>query len=276
VGLLSSKKLGELRITGRDMLVLQAITINLTICMATSAELHLFKLNLKRETRNYNAYIGFSSLSPSFLDAQKAYFLQPSEIATYESIQSDRRKKSFLQGRYIAKEIVSAYLQEEDLTKIGIKSGVFNQPLVVYPSQSSPLISIAHTNQYAVCLVFPDEHPMGIDLEQIGPTAKEDISSQMTLHEQRLNTDEEENTFYTRLWSVKESLSKVLKTGLLIPLEILEIATMQVKEGYTVSTFTNFIQYKTLSFFWKNQICSITLPKETNFEISSLLDRRIE
>jgi 4'-phosphopantetheinyl transferase len=239
--------------------------------MGTSTPADIFELILKRDTATYKAFLGFSALPISFLLSAKEQYLHTDEIAMYESIQADRRRKSFLQGRYITKKVLSPYLNEQNLANIRIKSGVFNQPLVVYAGENSALISIAHTDAYAACLAFPDEHPMGIDLEQVNTRAREDILSQMTVHEQKLNRGEEEDIFYTRLWSVKESLSKVLKTGLLVPLQILEIDSMETHAGYTISTFTNFAQYKALSFLRKGHICSITLPQRTSCDLSSVI-----
>jgi phosphopantetheinyl transferase len=241
--------------------------------MLIQAREDIFELCLVRDLHIYKGYVGFTQLTPEILLSAKEHFLQPGEITIYENLKSDRRRRSFLQGRFIAKQVVTAYVEEEKLTSIGIKPGVFNQPLVSYESSATPLISIAHSDSYAICLAFSDEHPMGIDLERIDSMAKVNIGSQMTRAEKTLNPGEDENTFYTRLWSIKESLSKVLKTGLLIPLEILEVASLQVCAGYTVSNFTNFPQYKALSFCWDNHTCSITLPRETNSDIQSLINR---
>jgi hypothetical protein len=68
------------------------------------------------------------------------------------------------------------------------------------------------------------------------------------------------------MWTIKEALSKVLKTGMMTPMEIYQVNAIDqvLYNGFCVSTFTYFSQYKALSFPWKNTLCSIILPKETN------------
>jgi phosphopantetheinyl transferase len=230
-------------------------------------ETEIFELYLERSNKHYQAFLGFSSTDFYSLLANKEQYLHQQELDLYQYFEQERRKKTFLQGRYIAKKVLSAYLHEENLKNIRIKSGVFDQPLVIYQTLDTPMISISHTSNSAVCLACSDEHPVGIDLEAISQNSKENIGSQLTFYEKNLNValNEEENKFYTRIWSIKEALSKVLKTGLMTPFEIFQIASIHQDSslGFTISTFTNFSQYKGISFLWKNNVCSIILPKET-------------
>ena len=79
----------------------------------------------------------------------------------------------------------------------------------------------------------------------------------------------------TLFWTAKEALSKVLKTGLLTPFTIYEIAQLEIKSGYIISCFKNFNQYYNISFQLDHYMCSITCPKKTNLEIdiSALKER---
>lgn len=234
--------------------------------MLITTESSLFTLPLHRTHGQYKAVLGFSSIPFRGLLATKEAYLHEREMAEYNGLSNARKQQAFLQGRYLAKKVVAAYAGEAAARSIRIQNGVFGQPLVRYRHDLALGISIAHTTTVAACLAFPDEHPMGVDVERISHAAAETIRSQMTWHENRLprTGGEAENVFYTRLWTIKEALSKVLKTGLLTPFDVYEIATIsQLAKECTISTFTNFNQYKALSFPWQDAVCSVVLPKET-------------
>jgi 4'-phosphopantetheinyl transferase len=224
-------------------------------------------LSLHREEGEFKAWLGFVHVPAIGLPEAKNSFLHTKEAELYSAMVAGRRQLSFLQGRYIAKHTLMAYLPEDDPKKILIKPGIFQQPVIEYTTTDLPRLSIAHSENLAACLVFQQEHPMGIDLELVTPNAKENIASQLTAFEKGLfiNCPEDENTFYTRIWTIKEALSKVLLTGLMTPFEVFEIASIDFYDTYTVSFFKNFGQYKAVSLEMKGNICSIVLPKNTVF-----------
>ncbi|MDO1449030.1 4'-phosphopantetheinyl transferase superfamily protein [Rhodocytophaga aerolata] len=244
---------------------------------STEAHAELYKLQLTRREGDFFSTMGFSNNVYSDLHTSKEAFLHPLELEQFSKLLYERKKQSFLQGRFLAKKVLANYLDEKDHQRIVIKSGIFGQPLVCYATSEKPAISMAHTHEYAVVLAFPEEHPMGIDIETITPDAKENIGSQLTYFERSLNSTlgEDDAIFYTRLWTIKEALSKVLKTGLMVPMEIYEINSMAIMsdKGSAHSTFTNFTQYKAFSFIRKNTVCSVVLPRETT--ICSIIPQSI-
>lgn len=231
---------------------------------------HYIDIKLTRELWSANACLGLCDNEISFINPTQ--YLSEYEIEIYNSIKYKKRKKDYLAGRYIAKKVLSRYLQEQDLTKITIKWGVFNQPLLVYPEKNPPKFSLSHTCTHSVCLVFPQEHPMGIDIEPNTYSNYQSIETLLTEKEKLLirGIPEDIGVFYTLLWTIKEALSKVLQTGLTVPVEIYEIAEIQKIGRYYVSTFKNFMQYKTISFRWKGNICSFVLPEKTLCELNIL------
>ena len=231
---------------------------------------HYIDIKLTRKNWAAKAFLGLSENKISH--ANPTQYLNEYEMGIYNNIQHHKRKKDYLSGRTIAKKVLSRYLLEEDLTRITIKWGVFNQPILVYPEKNPPKFSLTHTRGYSACLVFPQEHPMGIDIESYTHNDYKSVESLLTEKEKLLGSDTGENIaeFYILLWTIKEALSKTLQTGLTVPLEIYEIAEIRNFGLYYVSTFKNFLQYKAISFRWKGNICSIVLPEKTHCDLKLL------
>ncbi|MDN5202951.1 4'-phosphopantetheinyl transferase superfamily protein [Fulvivirgaceae bacterium BMA10] len=230
---------------------------------------NVIEIDLWRENSDFKAYLGFTRLSYVKLKSLKDQYLSVEELSIYHNTKGQKKKSSYLKSRYIAKKTLSKFTKEHDLTQLEVKSGVFNQPFLKYFSEEPPGLSIAHTEQYAACLVFPIEHPMGLDIELISSKNVEIASSQVTPHELSLSkaSDQHKDIFHLKLWTIKEALSKTLKTGLLCPFEIYEIYSIEEQEHFTISTFTNFEQYKALTFQVDDHLCSIVLPKKTAYKI---------
>lgn len=76
----------------------------------------------------------------------------------------------------------------------------------------------------------------------------------------------------TLLWTAKEALSKVLRTGLMTPFEIFEISKIEINDNYTMCYYKNFTQYKAISFTVYKYMCSMVYPLKTRikFDIYSV------
>ncbi|HEX8531719.1 MAG TPA: 4'-phosphopantetheinyl transferase superfamily protein [Cytophagales bacterium] len=232
-------------------------------------------LHLTRPEGAWRAWLGILAPPGRGLPADPGTFLNGAERAVYEAFAHPGRRQAHLAGRYLAKQVLGAYLGEAHPERIGIGVGVFGQPLVAYPGDPAAAVSIAHAHGWAAALAFHAGHPMGVDLERVTPGAKAVIAPQATGYERRLYQpgEEEEAVFYTRLWTVKEALSKVLRTGLLTPLQLFEVEAIHRVPGGTESTFRNFMQYKALSFACKDQICTLVLPRNSDCQLPEELLR---
>ena len=210
-------------------------------------------------------------MSPDLLDQQKESFLHQEELKYLSNCPIESKRNQFLQSRKLSKTLLSSLLKETNSTKIHIKPGVFNQPLVTYPSVANPAISISHSGNCSACIVCSSTHPMGIDIEEIRNNKKEIIVSQLSNFEKALvkALPNSADIACLELWTAKEAISKVLNTGLTAPFEIYEIDNTYLRENYTVYTFKNFSQYKAVSFQIKGNICSLVLPVQTNLFLQS-------
>ena len=157
------------------------------------------------------------------------------------------------------------------MREISIHHGVFEQPIVRHSMMNKGVqISISHCDHYGGAIAFPDEHPMAIDLERINPRKKDVILTQCTPEEYKLiqSLPIPEITQITLLWTVKESLSKALKCGLMTPFKIFEVKDVESGPDCFFWTFRKFAQYKVISFVLGNTACSIIMPKKTEMMIN--------
>lgn len=186
------------------------------------------------------------------------------EVAFYKSLKFEKRKKTFLIGRYCAKEAIISLFPDIDKQYICITNGLLGHPVVLSP-QSNIQISISHSSDLGIALAFPELSPMGIDIEKIN-NQHIDILSNITAEEVEFNEILmlQEDIFYTLLWSSKESLSKVLKTGLYINMELYKVQNIKKENEHYIITYSNFKQYTTIAFILSDYICALTYPKNIN------------
>jgi len=203
---------------------------------------------------------------------QQLGFLHPSELAVYQRFPAAKRKLSYLLGRLTAKHAVAALYTITDLPAIQINSGVFEFPIVSHPQIHQVQVSITHSANLGLAIAFPEAHPMAVDFEQIRPENIETLETAITPAEKKLLQAAGINNVngYTTLWTAKEALSKILKTGLTAGFEILETAAIQRTGSLTEITFKHFSQYKALSFSTEKDICTLVLPRNTHADISTL------
>lgn len=189
--------------------------------------------------------------------------LHPQELSYYKTLTVEKRKKSYLLGRYSAKQAVSAFVGEENPQNILIKQGFFNHPIVISANNQNVQVSISHCEDMGATVAFPEAVPMGIDVEWVDPQKTNVLESQMTEKEKALikSFPNSYNAMLVLLWTAKEALSKVLKTGLLTPFHIYEIDYLTANHSCIISNFRNFTQYKGISFNLGCYVCTIIHPK---------------
>jgi phosphopantetheinyl transferase len=196
--------------------------------------------------------------------------LHPKEREIYYSYTHESRRRSYLAGRYAAKRAVALYSKESDLSRIWIARGVFGQPVVIYGHNIQ--VSITHCDDAAAAIAFSERIPLGIDMERVRRDSVPALEDQVTSREKQLlhALSHSDEISLSLLWTVKEALSKVLRTGLTLPFRILELKELEYRNGVYVSTFENFYQYETVSVLFLPYVCSVTYPKGTTVDIETL------
>lgn len=191
--------------------------------------------------------------------------LHPSERHRYDDMQYEKRRKSYLIGRYTAKRALAVLLHEKELSIFNIHSGIFNQPIVSYEGAKNVQVSISHSNDFGAALAFPEVHPMAIDIEKINNSVSDAIQTQLTAREMEYFTTSpcSQELHSMILWTAKEALSKTLKTGLTIPMSVLEVERVEKDDATYTSYFRNFGQYKAISIPLELYVCTLICPRKT-------------
>ena len=202
--------------------------------------------------------------------------LHPEELKYFHSLSALKRKKDYLLGRYSAKRAL-LYLSDtrsaptiHSAPAIHIKPGIFQQPLVNGPGCEELSICITHSGNLAAAVAFPTGHPLGIDLERKDRTLVETLKQHIDQEElppTLLCASEAER--YTRVWTVKESLSKILKCGLTTPFSILRLRADPSAGGPVWSGgFENFSQYRFISLCSKELSFALVHPGRTTVVVA--------
>lgn len=230
----------------------------------------VFDLNLVREDSLFQGAMCLVTLPLSELIARRREYLSETESRRYDAIPVDRRRFSFLSGRMAAKEALRRLRPSLDAWRFEIAAGVFGQPILPGVELHGLQAAISHSDRTGAAIAFPEAHPMGIDVESVCADRTGTIRSQMTPGELQFHRSLPcpECVGYTLLWTVKESLSKVLKCGMMTPFTVLEIEKISPAEGMWVSTFRNFAQYKVLSRIGEIEVLSLALPKRTELTVA--------
>ena len=226
-----------------------------------------YPVTIRRGERELKAMmvIAFNDPSNTWMDAVTE-LLGENEAAYFSTLRFARRQESYLLGRYAAKTALSSVLSEPDLRAIEIERGVFEQPIVRCGRNGGWEVTISHTKDLAVALAYPAGHPMGVDLEQIDPGQHATILSQLSEREFGwLNLRSAERfQFASALWAAKESLSKVLRTGLMANIRVYDLAEFNLIDSKEwEGLFENFAQYRARVWIGSNHVLSIAFPKRS-------------
>lgn len=227
------------------------------------------KILFKRSKISYN--VGVCVIKED-LPALIQYFnmLHSDELTYYNNLEFNKRKTSYLLGRIAAKNAVSQMVEKDiSCSSFSVKFGVFQFPIVKNLQHQNIQVSISHCNDLGVALAFPEEHPLGIDIERVNDDKICTIDTMLADKEKEIvkSMFVKISEGYTMLWTIKEALSKVLRTGMTTSFRIFELDSIQRQGVFYVSTFKHFKQYKSISIIKYGYACSIVLPKKSFMDL---------
>ncbi|WP_166923270.1 4'-phosphopantetheinyl transferase family protein [Flavobacterium poyangense] len=235
----------------------------------------LFEGTLKLERENSEHLAGFAIVKKELVGLNDCLeILHLDEITYLNSLKFDKRKSSYLLGRISAKNALSKIIPAKtSMNSFKIGSGVFQYPVIEHLSCSGFQVSITHCDTIGISLAYPEAHPIGVDIEKINPAKVDSMISLLTPAEITLTSSllKDKASAYTLLWTVKESLSKVLRTGMMIDFKYLEVESIHYIDGLYLANFKNFAQYKSYSIVLESYIVSITCPRRTNIDLTTFV-----
>jgi 4'-phosphopantetheinyl transferase len=227
------------------------------------------KILLIREKQEFQACIACiqGGLKEGILHLEK---LHPNEKSIFNAYRDDRRKESYLLGRLTAKRAILELSNISSSKSIWIDKGVFQFPIVKGANLQNIQVSISHCDTIGFSIAYPEAHPMGIDVEKVHSDRSAEVLSQLTNEEKLLLKDNANISGYTAIFSIKEALSKVIRTGMMLDFKFFEIEAIKETQQILECTFTHFGQYKAFAFFKRGYVFSIVLPKRTNVQLDKL------
>lgn len=234
-------------------------------------------LILNDQKKQWRGGICLSNATFTALHQTSDCFLHMKENNTFQSLTHAKRQHSYLLGRYCAKHAMLATGQPHTPINISIEPGVFQQPVVYGGTPANTQVSISHTATMGAAVAFPEAHPLAIDIELICADNIATLQSQMTDAEHKtIHSADDPAHYLTMLWTIKESLSKVLRCGFMVSFELLEIKTITTYDDHiTLCDFKHFAQYQAMSFEVGKAICSIVYPRKTTLDIDIIHLKKI-
>ena len=198
-------------------------------------------------------------------------FLGESENDRLKEFRFPAKREAFLLGRLAAKRALGALLEEPDLRRIEIRSGIYGQPLVEHPRAGLTEVTVSHSHGRAVALAYPAQYPMGIDLETLSAISAPTILGELEASPAELTWLATGGVAQAAacglLWTAREALGKALRIGLNSPLGILALSEIQAAgEQAWASRYLNFPQCRCLSQVKNGRVLSLAMPGDTRLD----------
>ena len=172
------------------------------------------------------------------LYAHKDALLHPQEHHVFELLHYDRRRYSYLLGRYSAKGALAGASGSTNGREFWIQNGVLGEPCV----EGSPFsLSIAHADTWGIAVAGPQSLRLGIDVESKDRFHKPILELLRSPEYDRVRSIATHDADAQGiLWTAKESLAKCLGIGFSTPLRIFEVGDLAHRGSVYSVKFTNF------------------------------------
>ena len=212
-----------------------------------------------RESRFHALFCGVTSTVPGEITYDG---FQQQEKEILDGFAYSVRKESYLLGRIAAKGAVSQ-LSGVPEHLFRVETGIFMHPVVVGKDLVDQQVSLAHCQGVAVAIAFPGHFPMGIDIEDLGGSCQDAIWRSLTGREKIICQRQDDQYFS---WAAKEAVSKATRTGLTIPMHLLEVKSIEKEGQFSIIEYTHFSQYRAVGIKIGNRVLVIAYPRLATFE----------
>lgn len=157
-------------------------------------------------------------------------WLHPLEIKYLNGLKFEKRRQDWLLGRWTSKKLLQHLIfQDFPINETEIRKGPNREPMVFF--QAEPIscrLSISHSHGRSFCVLSKEERALGCDLEKVEIRSEGFIRDYFTDRERSLFDENyqgifDRDSYFTLLWSAKESVMKACLTGLSIPAKNIEL-----------------------------------------------------
>lgn len=220
--------------------------------------------------------LNICNIHQTYSDQQVQQLFGPKEQQSYSRFHKEKRKKEIYWSRLMAKKSISQLNRNDDTNEgkpfsdIEISKGVFNNP-IVKGLYNDFQVSITHCKDYAGAIAYPEELILGLDMESAGHSKERSIWEILTEREKRLlplTMDKE--IFTLMMWTAKEALVKLIKLGLSVHFDIMDIHQFKFEKDNCTITFRFFPSIEVFSTventFENTLIYSVAYPKDIQFK----------
>lgn len=148
-------------------------------------------------------------------------WLAPEELAEWEAIPSEKRRRDRLAGRVAAKRALAAHFEAEwglrvPPTDIVLGNDADGRPVLERPLGSTgraPSFSLSHSAWGGVCAVAAPGRRVGVDLESVVARPRE-VLAFVAAPDELHAVEPSDPAAQARLWTGKEAVLKLLGLGL--------------------------------------------------------------
>lgn len=165
-------------------------------------------------------------------------WLAPEELAPWEAIPSEKRRRDRLAGRVAAKRALAAHFEAQwglrvPPTDIVLGNDEDGRPVLLRPLGSTgrpPSFSLSHSAWGGVCAVAAPGRRVGVDLESVVARPREVLAFVAAPDELHAAAPSDPQA-QARLWTGKEAVLKLLGLGLEADPRMIEVRADGVRLG---------------------------------------------
>ncbi len=233
----------------------------------------LQEFQLRRPEASFTGW--FYSLGVEAYELLKPFasdILHPDEMRYFTPLPAERRRISFLLGRFAAKRALRPCLEGVEFADINLVPGIFKNPVVCCPMREPWQVSITHSDAIVSAIAFPMVHPMALDVESINAEKVPAMATQIQDGEraEAIRCGLDIPSASTLLWTAKEALSKTLHTGLTCSFTLFKVHDLaRINEAELKGLYTNFTQYKFHAWIRHGCVLTMALPRRTEIIFES-------
>ncbi|MBN8218090.1 MAG: 4'-phosphopantetheinyl transferase superfamily protein [Spirochaetes bacterium] len=200
-----------------------------------------------------------------FIERNRATYLFASEEEALSSLKIERRRRTYLMGRYALKRAASDWTGLPP-GRLETVAAILEYPILKAPVADVPDLTLTHTDGAAICLAVEAGHATGIDLEPINPARLATYDRVTTPRERDAsrNLALDAPSAAVLYWSLREALSKAVRCGFTVPFEVLELEALHEHgDGLFRATFRNFGQYAGHAWIRDGHVFAVVHPKKS-------------